>query len=195
VVAQWRNNPEFPDRLTVNGLAGFLEKKLQPGDVVELTGGEPTLFYGLAELLGWLRDSKAKVILRTNGSRLGEWRKDFGNLVIVLARHDSSEDYIGKRKKHLLAHDLVLDGIPDNIKQKEQGKPIFVNDELSPLNSYPFKKAFFIMPDGKVKFMPCCKEDLGTIWNCKPRKYHLCEKCPYMLGAWNLVNRIGNSHI
>jgi MoaA/NifB/PqqE/SkfB family radical SAM enzyme len=190
VVARWRNNPGFPDRLTIDGLLNFFEKELHGGDVVELTGGEPTLFYGLEELLGWLRDSKAKVILRTNGSRLGEWRKDFGNLVIVLARHDSGEEYMEERRRHLLPQDLALEGIPEHIRQKEDCKPVFVNDDASPLESHPFKKAFFVTADGKARFMPCCKEDLGTIWDCKPRKYHMCEKCPYMLGAWNLANRL-----
>lgn len=189
MVKSWRNNPDFPDKITAEDLIVFLEKESQLDDVVELTGGEPTMFPGLAMLLAWLRERRVTVILRTNGLCLGNWRHNYDNLVVVLARHDSDENYMNERKQYLLPYDLVLDGIPDNIKQKEQNKPIFVNDDASPLSSYPFKKAFFIVPDGKVKFMPCCKEDLGTIWDYKPRAYHCCEECPYMLGAWNLAER------
>jgi hypothetical protein len=192
VVEQWLNKPDFPDKITASDLILFLEKEFQPSDVVELTGGEPTLFPGLIMLLDWLKEHEAKVIIRTNGLNLGGWRRCYDNLVIVLARHDSDEDYMSKRKEYLLPHDLVLDGIPEHIKQKEQDKPIFVNDETSPLTSYPFTKAFFITNDGKIKFMPCCSEDLGTVWDYKPRKYHCCDNCPYMLGAWNLASRIRN---
>jgi len=192
VVKQWRNNPDFPDKITAGDLILFLGKELQAGDVAELTGGEPTLFPDLTVLLDWLKKHGAKAIIRTNGLNLGGWRRCYDNLIVVLARHDSDEDYMGKRKKHLLPQDLVLDGIPEHVKQKEQGKPVFVNDETSPLTSHPFAKAFFITPDGKIKFMPCCNEDLGTVWDCKPRKYHCCGNCPYMLGAWNLASRIGN---
>ena len=190
VVEPWRNNPEYPDKITAADLIAFLEKELQPGDVVELTGGEPTLFPDLAMLLDWLKEHGAKVIVRTNGLRLGEWRKSYANLVVVLARHDSGDGYMAERKEHLLLHDLVLDGIPDDIRQREQDKPIFRNNEISPLDSYPFKKAFFIVPDGKIKYMPCCREDMGTVWDYKPRDYFCCRECPYMLGAWNLAQRI-----
>jgi organic radical activating enzyme len=191
VVKQWRNNPDFPDKIAAEDLMAFLGKELQTGDVVELTGGEPTLFRNFNMLLDWLKEHGAKIIIRTNGLNLGEWRMNYDNLVVVLARHDSDEDYMGKRKEHLLPCDLVLNGIPENIKQKEQDKPIFVNDDASPLRSHPFNKALFIVPDGKIKFMPCCQEDMGTIWNYKPRNYHCCDNCSYMLGAWNLVQRIG----
>jgi len=190
VVKQWVNNPDFPDKATAEDFIMFLGKELQSGDVVELTGGEPTLFPDLTMLLDWLKEHKAKVIIRTNGLNLGGWRKCYGNLVVVLARHDSDEDYMAARKKHLLPQDLVLDGIPEHIKQKEPFKPVFVTDKTSPLDSYPFTKARFVSADGKVKFMACCSEDLGTVWDYKPREYQMCDKCTHFLGAWNLVQRI-----
>jgi hypothetical protein len=180
----------FPDKATAEDFISFLEKEFQHGDVVELTGGEPTLFHGLNMLLDWLKKHGAKVIIRTNGLHLGEWRKNYDNLVAVLARHDSDEDYMSERKKYLLPCDLVLDGIPESIKQKEPFKSIFVADETSPLTSYPFKKARFVSADGKVRFMACCPEDLGTVWDYKPRAYQMCDKCSHMLGAWNLIQRI-----
>jgi len=190
VVKQWLNNPEYPDKATAEDFTAFLEKEMQAGDVVELTGGEPTLFPGFIKLLEWLKEHKAKVILRTNGALLDEWRKSYPNMVVVLARHDSDSAYMAERKKCLLPQDLILDSIPEHIKQKEQDKPIFVNDETSPLKTYPFKKTIFISADGKVKSMPCSKEDMGTIWDYKPRLYLMCDNCPLLLGAWNLAARI-----
>jgi len=171
-------------------LIKFLETELKPSDVVELTGGEPTLFPGFISLLEWLKEHGAKVIMRTNGALLNEWRASYPNMVIVLARHDSDAAYMSERKKCLMRQDLVLDGIPEHIKQKERNKPIFVNDDISPLREHPFKRAFFITNDGTVKFQPCCEYNMGTIWNYKPRKYLCCQDCPFMLGAWNLAQRI-----
>jgi Molybdenum cofactor biosynthesis enzyme len=187
VVKQWLNNPDFPDKATAKDFISFLEKEFNPGDVVELTGGEPTLFPDLTVLLDWLKEHEAKAIIRTNGLNLGDWRRCYDNLVAVLAKHDSSDGYIAERKKYLLPQDLVLDGIPEHIKQKEQNKPIFMTDETSPLASHPFTKAFFITNDGKVKFMPCVDRDMGTVWDFKPENWHCCGNCPYMLGAWNLA--------
>jgi len=193
VVKPWRNNPDFPDKVTAEDLTAFLGKELQAGDAVELTGGEPTMFPGLQTLLAWLKEHGAKVILRTNGLHLGEWRKSYYNLVVVLAKHDSDTAYMNERKKHLLPCDLVLDGIPDGIKQKEPLKPVFKPDGASPANSHPFNKMMFITNDGKIRFAPCCDDDMGTVWGYKPALYHCCRECPYMLGAWNLINRIGKT--
>jgi len=193
VVKRWRNNPDFPDKAAAEDFMSFLEKELQSDDVAELTGGEPTLFPGLETLLDWLKERGAKVIIRTNGLRLGEWRKNYGNLVVVLAKHDSGEDYMADRMKHLLPCDSVVREIPENKKQQQQDKPIFINDSENPLTSHPFAKAFFITNDGKIRFMPCCEEDMGTVWDFKPRNYHCCQRCPYMLGAWNLIFRLGEA--
>jgi organic radical activating enzyme len=191
-MAEWRNKPrEFPDKVNAGDLINWLNDKLNKDDVVKVTGGEPTMFPELLNLLDFLKAYKAKVILETNGINLGEWRRQYDNLVVVLARHDSGEDYMDERRKHLLPQDLIIEGIPEHIRQKEgEAAPHFVNDDVSPLSSHPFKKAFFVTNDGKVRFMPCCKEDMGTVWDYKPVNYHCCQECPYMLGAWNLANRL-----
>jgi len=190
VVKPWLNNPEYPDKATADDFIMFLEKEMRTGDVVELTGGEPTLFNGLIVLLEWLKEHGAKVVMRTNGALLGEWRAGYPNMVVVLARHDSDNSYMASRIRCLLPQDLVLDGIPEHIKQKEQDKPVFVNDEVSSLRTHPFTKMFHITNDGKVRFMSCSKEDMGTIWDYRPRLYHCCQECPFALGAWNLMVRL-----
>jgi len=190
VVKPWLNNPEYPDKATEEDFIAFLETQMQAGDVVELTGGEPTMFPGLIELLEWLKEHGAKVIMRTNGALLDEWRASYHNMVVVLARHDSDNSYMASRIRCLLPQDIVLAGIPEHVKQKQQDKPIFVNDATSPLKAHQFEKMFFITNDGKVRFMACCKEEMGTIWDYRPRKYHSCKECPFALGAWNLAARI-----
>jgi len=190
VVKPWLNNPEYPDKAKAEDFIRFLQGEMVEGDVAEITGGEPTTFHNLLVLLDFLKHRGARVILRTNGLNLNKWRKSYDNMVVVLAKHDSSSEYIEERKKHLLGCDLVLDGIPDDIKQKELYKPVFKNDIVSPLTSHPFTKSFFVTNDGKVRVAPCATEDMGTVWDFKPRLWHCCRECPYMLGAWNLVNRI-----
>ncbi len=190
VVKPWLNNPEYPDKATAEDFIAFLEKEMQPGDAVELTGGEPTLFPGFMKLLQWLKVHQAKVILRTNGAFLNGWRASYPDMVVVLARHDSDDAYMDERKGCLFPQDLVLETVEDHLKQTEQDKPIFVNNETSPLTQHPFTKMFHITNDGKVRFMSCCKEAMGTIWDYVPRKYHCCHNCPFALGAWNLIARI-----
>jgi len=169
---------------------GFLEREMRYGDVVELTGGEPTLFPNLLELLNWLKEHGAKVILRTNGFLLDYWRVNYLNMIVVLSRHDSSEEYISNRKKYLLPHDRFIDKLPENKMQKENNKPIFINDADDPLTSHPFTRALFITADGNVRFMPCTERSMGTIWDFNAENWHCCANCPYMLGAWNLVSKI-----
>jgi len=190
VVKPWLNNPEYPDKAKAEDFLTFLGKEMREGDVVELTGGEPTLLPKLWDMLDWLQERGAKTILRTNGIGLRILRKSYKNLIVVLARHNSEEDYWQSRKDCLLPHDLAIDGIPEHLIQREDCKPVFVNNETSPLKSHPFTKAYFITSDGKVRFMPCVSKDMGTIWDFKPQNWHCCATCSYMLGAWNLANRI-----
>jgi len=190
VVKPWLNNAEYPDKVSAEDFIKFLEKEMQAGDVVELTGGEPTLFPKLFDLLNWLKEHNAKVILRTNGYLLNHWRVNYSNMIVVLARHNSSEEYWQTCKKYLLPHDIAIDGIPEHLKQKDDGRPIFLNDEISPLKEHPFKRMFHITNDGKVRFMSCCKDDMGTVWRYEPRNYHCCSECPFALGAWNLASKI-----
>jgi len=190
VVRPWLNNPEYPDKITAADIMDFLEKEMRPGDIVELTGGEPTLFPDLLLLLEWLKERNAKVIMRTNGFRLDSWRKEFPNMVVALTRHNNDSAYMEERKRHLLPWDRIIDKIPDDEMQKEQDRPVFKKSKDNPLTAHPFKRMFFITNDGKIRFMSCCKEDMSTVWDYKPREYCCCPDCPFALLAWNLAARI-----
>lgn len=197
VVKPWLNNPEYPDKITAEDVINFLEKEMRPGDIAELTGGEPTMFPSLLLLLEWLKERGAKVIMRTNGFRLDSWRKDFSNMVVVLARHDSDGAYMAERRKHLLTQDVVFDKIPEGAEQKEQNKPVHIKSELYPLETHGIKRAFFATNDGNIRFMPCVNASMGNIaTGCSLEEWTCVNfaKCPYMLGAWNLAARVQNGN-
>jgi len=190
VVKPWLNNPAYPDKAKAEDFIRFLQGEMVEGDVAEITGGEPTTFHNLLVLLDFLKHRGAKVILRTNGLHLNKWRKNYPNMIVVLTRHDSDDAYMEERKKYLLPHDRVVDVIPEEKMQKEERVPIFIADEKDPLTSHPFQKSFFVTNDGKIRCMPCSTKDMGTVHDYKPRLYHCCAECPYMLGAWNLARAI-----
>lgn len=190
VVKQWRNNPAYPDKITAEDVIAFLAKEARAGDIVELTGGEPTLFPNLNNLLDFCKELRLKVIMRTNGLNLGEWRKEYDNLTIVFAKHDSSEEYMEKRKKHLFSQDIIEEYIDGKKVSSDSLVPEFKTNDTSPLNSHGITKPFFITADGNVRFMPCVEQSWGNIIGLQyKREEHYCldmQTCPYMLGAWNL---------
>lgn len=68
-MGRWRNSerPRFP--LNNSELIPFLKRYVDPKTwVIELTGGEPTLYEGFDELLKWLSDSGYYTLVKTNGS-------------------------------------------------------------------------------------------------------------------------------
>ena len=68
-MGKWRNSerPRWPlDNAT---LLPYLQKYVKPSEwVVELTGGEPSLYDGIDELLHWLSDNNYRTLVKTNGS-------------------------------------------------------------------------------------------------------------------------------
>jgi organic radical activating enzyme len=198
VMKKWRNNPNFLDKITIPELIEFFETKvpIDPGDVVEITGGEPTLIPELPILLDYLQDSMAKVILRTNGFRLGHWREMYDNLIVVLSRHDSDSAYIERLKPLLKPWDIIQtgDGTDKKVYQDPNSwVPIFQSHGVR----HEFANAYTISNDGTVCFMYCDRSHLsecGTIWDFHDHHpFHICDSCPYFLGAWELASWIGKS--
>jgi organic radical activating enzyme len=193
---EWLNNPNFPDMMTSSDFINFLEKEMNEGDTVELTGGEPTLFPNLLELLDFLKAKKAKVIMRTNGYKLGQWRKTYLNMIVVLAKHNTADEPFNAMKNYLLEMDIVELGKEERKKQDPNSQvPKFATDEVSSVDWHGYERSLFVTPDGKIRPMPCFPESSG---NAIKLAYRLNEficlngaKCPYMLGAWNLVSRLG----
>jgi len=193
VMKKWINNPEYPDKATIDDFIVFLNQAILPGDTAEVTGGEPTLHSDLLILLDYLKERNVKTILRTNGIKLGEWRKKYPNMIVVLAKHDSSDEYMEKRKSYLLPHDVVLDSISEEQKQKKENIPEFICKEDT-FKIHPYDSQFFVTNDGKVRFSPCSEIYAGNIhtreYNYTPLICKDIEKCSFLLGAWNLAARI-----
>ena len=84
-MGQWRNSdaPRWPlDNAT---LIPWMEKYVRPDMwVVELTGGEPSLYPEIKELMRWLSEHKYRVLVKTNGS--GDL-EHLPNTTIVAAYH------------------------------------------------------------------------------------------------------------
>lgn len=84
-MGKWRNSeqPRWPlDNAT---LIPWLEKYVDHAEwVIELTGGEPSLYEGVEELMEWLSANGYRTIVKTNGT--GNLPK-FPNVKIVAAFH------------------------------------------------------------------------------------------------------------
>lgn len=88
-MAEWRNStpPNLP--LCNAELIPFLEKYVDSRLwVIELTGGEPSLYPEIDELMEWLHEKKYRVLVKTNGS--GNL-KHYDNSTIVAAFHKLEE--------------------------------------------------------------------------------------------------------
>jgi MoaA/NifB/PqqE/SkfB family radical SAM enzyme len=182
--------------MTASDFVKFLEKEMSEGDTVELTGGEPTLFPGLLKLLDFLKNKKAKIIMRTNGCKLGQWRKDYSNMVVVLAKHDTADEIFNSMKEHLAEIDIIELGKEERKRQNPNCKvPKFATDKISSMDWHGYERSLFVTPDGKIRPMPCFPEPSGNAIGLAYRlNGFICldgAKCPYMLGAWNLAARLG----
>lgn len=188
VVKQWRNNPDYPDTITMSQLCDWLEVAgIASGDLVEITGGEPTLRDDLLYLLEFLKDKQVNVILRTNGRRLGEWRKEFSKMLVLLAQHDSVDSYVQiLQQMYLLPKDIILKNV-EVLDSCQKAQKVVYHKELGlRLNYHKFAKTFFVTADGVIRCMPCSAPDLGSIWQYTPKLYGTCEKCDYLLNAWSI---------
>jgi len=195
VVKQWVNNPNHPDRLTVKDLIVWMSKIAEPDDIVKITGGEPTLWKGLPELLDFLSKKRIRTIMETNGAIFGEWRKKYANMIVILSRHDTPQADFDKLKSYLLNWDCAWDSYPDNLYQTDGKHPVFVSNELSRETMHPFTKSYFVTNDGVVSFLPCDMGGMGSVWDFTDHQHYCCPWCPYFLGAWNNVLRIGNTNL
>lgn len=84
-MGKWRNSskPRFP--INNGELIPFLERYVDSAKwVVELTGGEPTLYEGFDKLLEWLSTNGYYTLVKTNGSN---YVKHYKNVKVCAAFH------------------------------------------------------------------------------------------------------------
>lgn len=88
-MGKWRNSPSPRFPLNNQELIDFFNRYLDPSVwIVELTGGEPSLYDGFGSLLEWLSNNRYYTLIKTNGSNL---IKHYDNVKIVAAFHKLQE--------------------------------------------------------------------------------------------------------
>lgn len=188
IVREYVNNSvKYPEKLTLACLVKYFDARASASDAVEITGGEPTLLEWTENFVRYLHSRKILAIMRTNGFRL--FRNIYDNLAIVFNPHDESEEYIEARKPLLGKQDLII-----HPKIVSNQKPVFETDETSPLKKHGFKQMRFITADGNIRTMSCTKGSIGNVFDISDSAYCVaCPHCPFMLGAWNIAQRINFS--
>lgn len=145
-IVTWRNKPEYPDNLPFKELTEFISK-FKP-DLVELTGGEPTLYEHYEELCQWLKDNKFLFITKSNGTNPGynmasAWHDEFPKHYDIIIIIDELPDFLNK------INHCVSKGIPFIvIDEGPKSKKLY----SSPNFDFNTFEALFVCPDGRVKW-------------------------------------------
>jgi len=198
IVKKFINNPEYPDRLEKDDLLKFF-KDILPGDLVEITGGEPTLVPWLEELIEFFDSKDVLIVLRTNGFRL--FKNIYKNLLIVFNPHDESEGYKNARKALLKETDITI-GETFNIEMMDNTKvenntvyPLFKPQGESSLTIHPFDNARIIFHTGTIyQCHGVTERHIGMVkrgyFRPEWTRYRPCDHCPFILVPWNFVQRL-----
>jgi len=182
------NKKEYPDLMDFADLRNWLEKEIAENDIVEIAGtGEPTLCDWLPDLLRYLEQKKAWTVLRTNGFKLDGWRMNLSKVLVILAKHDSINEYMLDKCQYLTTHDLILTSIEETRQVSNDVASKLIR--WLPCRIHDVERAFFVTPDGKVRFMPCLPHEQGTVWDYKPQRWNCItfDKCSFVLNAYNLI--------
>lgn len=190
---QWRNS-EAPRWPLCNGeLIPFLEQYVKPSEwVIELTGGEPTLYEGLDELLDWLSEKGYYTLVKTNGSNPIGKRK---NVKVCSAFHRLEQP-----PKYFDEY-LIVDKIQSDEKVaycKANGIPYKVigfNKENPDNARCGFTLISFINPAGHNFSCPADVprqivrdgEDVGRINHTDLTTKLCCESCKAAVDAWRFL--------
>lgn len=190
-MAQYRNTgtPEYA--LTNKRLIPWLEANLEPsGWVLELTGGEPSLYDGIDELVEWLSAHSYRTIIKTNGSNPIQ---PANGVIRVAAFHqlDNPPKYFDKI--------LIVDKIDREEKERicqENGwdyRVIGYNNERMPGERHGFDKIGYMDPHAHP--LPCKR--VAVMYTDWPDKYALeftklrktlcCGDCKCAMDCWKFM--------
>lgn len=192
-MGKWRNSeqPKFP--LNNGELVAFLSRYVNPKEwVVELTGGEPTMYEGFDELVKWLSENGYYTLVKTNGSNpVGKYK----NVKACSAFHRLNEP------PKYYDEILIVDKIQREEKEaycKEHGIPYKVigyNKENFDNASCGFKFIAFINPAGHNLSCPAGKavqmedgcDDYGRINHREFFYSRCCPTCKAAVDAWRFL--------
>jgi len=197
VMKKWRNNPDYPDKVTIGDLIIWLEWcPVEAGDHVQITGGEPTLWEDLQALLDYFKYKGAFVSLLTNGARIHDIKRwSYKNLIVTLTRHGTAEYEWQNMKNHLLPFDIAR----DTLSIAEPTKP----DRQTDSKAAWYDDCYVLMNDGNVYSMFCKTDcgvpDKGTIWEPKRRYIGAlespcppCPMCHHTNNVLGIIKKIPN---
>jgi len=191
VMAKWRNNPAYPDKWDFESLIEWLiQTGISEGDHVQLTGGEPLAHPDCLKLIQWLHDLGCKILLLTNGLNLGIWRKDFPNMKMILAKHDTPNDQFEIIKSYCLHYDRIDYSLHNSVHEEEG-----VSKPNTPLLEHGYEKTFLMTNSGDIYSNWCQTgihgNSLGTIWNHNPVLFGTsCGICSFASSIYNELNGI-----
>lgn len=194
-MGMWRNHKDrWP--LCNEELIPWLNKYIIPERnnwVIELTGGEPSLYDGILELLEFLNNNKIHTLVKTNGTgKLPHYE----NVKLVAAFHklDSPPTNFDEY--------LIIDKIDSEAKVKyciENNIPykiIGYNKENFDNSTHGFQFCTFVNPAGHT--LRCCADfpiervksdglDHGRIKFIGPRLRLCCSHCKAAIDAWRFI--------
>lgn len=191
-IKDYRNTDNIAYRLTNERLIPWLEKNIDPKRwIIELTGGEPALYNGIAELCNWLSINNYHTLIKTNG--LIEI-KPYKNIIRVAAFH------IYKNPPKFWDRILIVNQLQSDIKEeycKQNDMPydIIGLDKDTSYNfvKHEFDKIAFLDPHGHNVRCPAkpiswkADNDPYTIEHM-PLKYGKCCKyCKAAIDAWRFM--------
>jgi FkbM family methyltransferase len=141
--------------------------RAKKGDLVEITGGEPTTVPWLEEFIAYLNDKEVYILLRTNGFEL--FKNIYKWLVIVYCGHgdEITAETRGKLRDTdiILGETLPLDIFDPSNPDYTKTKPSGYSD------THPFTNSRHITYSGWVSDMTCKVADDGT----------RADACPYLV--------------
>lgn len=145
-MAKYRNTDNDKFKLTNARLVPWIRKNLSPRDwIIELTGGEPSLYDGINQLCSWLSSNKYRTLVKTNGKIPIQ---KFPNVVRVAAFHQLDNPPVS------FDQILIVDTVQSEEKVKYcekmgwQYRVIGFNDDCLPDEEHNFKLCGFMDPHG-----------------------------------------------
>lgn len=192
IVKPWLNNPDYPDKIEWCQVRDYFSNALQRGDLVEITGGEPTLVTWLSKFLDLCRDKQAYQILRTNGHRLHNIIPNEYTVICYNPHDENIHSHQTLRKTDWLLHPTIITPKFTGNHDKDN---VLIEDGKGIINYpiHPFDNMQFITADGKIRPMTCSEKVLGYIqegWNPELPFAQCCPSCQFAQCAWNLAARL-----